>query len=45
MEMKIGDAMVVVGLLGLVFGFSFLGGLGVEAIDEREITSMPSNFQ
>jgi hypothetical protein len=32
--MKIGDAMVVVGLLGLVFGFSFLGGLGVEAIDE-----------
>jgi hypothetical protein len=32
--MKIGAAMVVVRLLGLVFGFSFLRGLGVEAIDE-----------
>jgi hypothetical protein len=32
--MKIGAAMVAVGLLGLVFGFSFSRGLGVEAIDE-----------
>lgn len=34
MGIKIEAAMVVVGLLGLVFGFSFLRGLGVEAIDE-----------